>query len=90
MNQAKIYITNLEYLKQSDQIKFVLCSREDYDWACQMIREHRLPERVEILFSPSWNELNPTQLANWIVKDKLPVRFQIQLHKILWNDAPGH
>lgn len=87
---SKNLYTNLEYLKQSDQIKFVLCSREDYDWACQMIREHRLPERVEILFSPSWNELNPTQLANWIVKDKLPVRFQIQLHKILWNDAPGH
>ena len=87
---AKNLFTNLEHLKPSDQIKFVLCSRKDYDWACQIMKEFNLPERVQILFSPSWNELNPTQLADWIVNDKLPVRFQLQLHKILWNDAPGH
>ncbi|WP_019217996.1 hypothetical protein [Legionella tunisiensis] len=81
---------NLAHLKQSDQIKFVLCSREDYEWARQVMTEHRLPERVQVLFSPSWNELNSTTLADWIVKDQLPVRFQLQLHKILWNDVPGH
>lgn len=82
--------SNLEFLKKSDQIKFVLCSREDYEWACQKLIEHQLPKRAHILFSPSWKEMNPTDLANWIVNDKLEVRFQIQLHKILWNDSPGH
>ena len=87
---GKNLFSNLSHLSSSDQIKFVLCSREDYDWACQLMSEHRLPERVQILFSPSWGELNPTTLADWIIKDRLPVRFQLQLHKILWNDAPGH
>ncbi|MBA3537408.1 MAG: 7-carboxy-7-deazaguanine synthase QueE [Tatlockia sp.] len=87
---SKNLFTNLEYLKQSDQIKFVLCNRGDYDWAYQTMMEYCLSDRAEILFSPSWNELNPTTLADWIVQDKLPVRFQLQLHKILWNDAPGH
>jgi 7-carboxy-7-deazaguanine synthase len=81
---------NLAYLKLTDQIKFVLCSRADYEWACAMIKEHRLANRAHLLFSPSWNQLKPTQLADWIIQDKLPVRFQLQLHKILWNDAPGH
>lgn len=81
---------NLAYLKPTDQIKFVLCSRADYEWACTMIKEHSLATRVQLLFSPSWNQLKPTQLADWIIQDKLPVRFQLQLHKILWNDAPGH
>lgn len=85
----KNLFSNLEHLKKSDQIKFVLCCREDYDWACQMMQEYHLSERAQILFSPSWNELNPTELADWIVKDKVAVRFQLQLHKILWNDAPG-
>lgn len=86
----KNLLTNLEYLKPSDQIKFVLCSRADYEWACFMIKEYELTERCQLLFSPSWNQLNPTDLANWIIADKLFVRFQLQLHKILWNDAPGH
>lgn len=81
---------NLDYLKPSDQIKFVLCSRADYDWACATIKTHDLSTRVQLLFSPSFGQLNPTDLANWIVEDKLSVRFQLQLHKILWNDAPGH
>lgn len=85
----KNLFSNLEYLKPSDQIKFVLCSRKDYDWACQIMKEFDLPKRVQILFSPSWNQLDPTQLADWIVQDRLAVRFQLQLHKILWNDAPG-
>ena len=83
-------LSNIPLLKKSDQIKFVLCSREDYDWACQMISDHRLTEQAHLLFSPSWGQLNPTLLADWIIQDRLPVRFQLQLHKILWNDAPGH
>ncbi|HAU1150783.1 TPA: 7-carboxy-7-deazaguanine synthase QueE [Legionella pneumophila] len=86
----KNLLSNLNFLKPTDQIKFVLCSRNDYEWACSMLSEYRLAERVQLLFSPSWNQLNPTDLANWIIQDKLPVRFQLQLHKILWNDAPGH
>ncbi len=83
-------LSNIPHLKPSDQIKFVLCSREDYQWACSMITEHDLTAHAQILFSPSWGQLNPTVLADWIVQDRLPVRFQLQLHKILWNDAPGH
>lgn len=86
----KNMLSNLTYLKLTDQIKFVLCNEEDYHWACQMISEYQLTERVHILFSPSWGQLDPTLLANWIIRDRLKVRFQIQLHKILWNDAPGH
>ncbi|HAT1803792.1 TPA: 7-carboxy-7-deazaguanine synthase QueE [Legionella pneumophila] len=86
----KNLLSNLSFLKPNDQIKFVLCSRNDYEWACSMLSEYQLAERVQLLFSPSWNQLNPTDLANWIIQDKLPVRFQLQLHKILWNDAPGH
>ena len=86
----KNMMSNISYLKKTDQIKFVLCNRQDYDWACQAIQEHQLDQKTQLLFSPSWNELNPTSLANWIIEDKLNVRFQIQLHKILWNDSPGH
>ncbi len=82
--------SNLDYLKPTDQIKFVLCSRNDYDWASQMINQHALNKRCDILFSPSFNELDPKLLAAWILEDKLPVRFQLQLHKILWDDARGH
>lgn len=81
---------NLDFIKPTDQIKFVLCSRADYDWACQIVSEHRLNLRTQVLFSPSWGELDQRALADWIVADRIPVRFQIQLHKILWNDAPGH
>lgn len=81
---------NLAYLKPTDQIKFVLCSESDYQWACEQLIAHQLTNRVQVLFSPSWGQLDPTLLADWIIRDRLPVRFQIQLHKILWNDAPGH
>ena len=86
----KNLLSNIHYLKPTDQIKFVLCNQEDYQWACTMMTDHCLTERAQILFSPSWNQLNPTTLADWIIRDRLPVRFQLQLHKILWNDAPGH
>jgi len=87
---GKNKLSNISFLKPSDQIKFVLCSRNDYEWACEMINEHQLANRVQILFSPSWNQLNSTTLADWIIQDRLFVRLQLQLHKLLWNDTPGH
>ncbi|WP_133130964.1 7-carboxy-7-deazaguanine synthase QueE [Legionella yabuuchiae] len=82
--------TNLDHLKKTDQIKFVLCSREDYQWALTIIETHQLQQKAQILFSPSWGQLEPKILADWIVGDQINVRFQLQLHKILWNDSPGH
>ncbi len=83
--------TNIANLKRSDQIKFVIGSREDYDWSKAKILEYGLGSRVdEILFSPVQGELDPTRLADWILEDRLPVRLQLQLHKLLWNDEPGH
>ena len=81
--------TNLDYLTQHDEIKFVLCDEADYHWACRMIREHDLDKRCPVLFSPVHGQLDPTALANWILRDQLPVRMQIQLHKLLWEDGPG-
>ena len=82
-------IENFQHLTPRDQLKFVICSREDYDWSKAFLQEHRLGERCRILFSPSYNQLSPTLLAEWILADRLPVRFQMQLHKILWGDVPG-
>lgn len=82
---------NMALLDEHDQVKFVICSREDYDWARFKLDEYRLAERVgEVLFSPSHGQIEPRQLAEWIIQDNLPVRFQMQLHKYLWNDEPGH
>lgn len=86
---ARNRIGNFELLTQRDQLKFVICSREDYDWSKAFLKEHGLPERSRILFSPSYNEVSPTALAEWILADRLPVRFQLQLHKVLWGDTPG-
>jgi 7-carboxy-7-deazaguanine synthase len=80
---------NLPLLTAHDQIKFVLCGREDYEWARDLIAEQKLHERCDVLFSPSKSELDARALADWIVADRLPVKFQLQLHKILWNDEPG-
>ncbi|WP_407354171.1 7-carboxy-7-deazaguanine synthase QueE [Luteimonas sp. R10] len=80
---------NLPLLTAHDQVKFVLCGRADYDWARDVLREHDLPARCEVLFSPSKDQLDARELADWIVADRLPVRFQMQLHKLLWNDEPG-
>lgn len=82
-------IENFQHLTPRDQMKFVICSREDYDWSKAFLQEHRLNERSRILFSPSYNQQSPTELAEWILADRLPVRFQLQLHKILWGDVPG-
>jgi len=82
---------NVGLLTERDQVKFVLCSRADYDWARLKVDELSLSERAgEVLFSPSFGQLAGKDLADWIVADNLPVRFQLQLHKILWDDAPGY
>lgn len=81
--------SNLPLLTPHDQVKFVICSREDYDWAKGVVAEHGLTAVCDVLFSPSFTQIKPSDLADWIVADKLPVRFQLQLHKILWNDEPG-
>ncbi len=80
---------NLPLLTAHDQIKFVICSRSDYDWARDVVLTRGLSERCDVLFSPSKGELSARDLADWIVADRLPVRFQMQLHKLLWNDEPG-
>jgi 7-carboxy-7-deazaguanine synthase len=86
---AKNRWQNIDWLGAQDQVKFVLCDRADYDWAKQIIAEYRLGERCEVLLSPCVGQLPARELADWIVADRLPVRFQLQLHKILWGDEPG-
>jgi 7-carboxy-7-deazaguanine synthase len=81
--------SNLGALTSHDQIKFVICSREDYEWARQLLHDRNLADRCEVLLSPSWGQVNATDLAGWILQDQLPVRYQLQLHKILWGDTPG-
>lgn len=81
---------NLDCLTQRDEIKFVLCDAADYQWACRIIAEHNLDKCCPVLLSPVHGQLEPTMLANWILRDRLPVRMQIQLHKLLWEDGPGH
>ena len=80
---------NLALLTPRDELKFVLADVADYDWARQQIARHGLAGRCELLFSPVAGDLDPATLAEWIVRDRLPVRFQLQLHKILWHDARG-
>lgn len=81
---------NLALLRPHDELKFVISHRQDYDWAREQIRLHGLLGRCEILFSPAHGQIAPTELAEWILQDRLEVRFQLQLHKILWGDQPGH
>jgi 7-carboxy-7-deazaguanine synthase len=87
--EAKNKWENIAHLQTSDQVKFVLCSRSDYDWAKDVLVRYSLPPRCEVLFSPVFGMLNPTDLAEWILQDQLAVRFQLQLHKILWGEQPG-
>jgi 7-carboxy-7-deazaguanine synthase len=86
---ARNRIENFTHLSQRDQLKFVICSREDYDWSKAFLEQHGLLGRCGILFSPSYKQQPATELADWILADRLPVRFQIQLHKILWGDVAG-
>ena len=81
---------NIAHLQPHDQIKFVVCSRGDYDWARIKCDQYQLFDRVaDVLFSPSHGALDPSELADWIVADRLPARMQMQLHKLLWGDVPG-
>ncbi len=81
--------SNLEYLHADDEIKFVLCDENDYRWASRVLLERGLAGKCEVLFSPAQGQLSPTDLADWILRDKLPVRMQLQLHKILWGKTAG-
>ena len=82
---------NIEHLNRHDQVKFVICDRADYEWARFKLDEYALAEKVsDVLFSPSHGQLAGRELAEWILADNLPVRQQLQLHKLLWDDAPGH
>ena len=80
---------NLDELTSNDQVKFVICSRRDYDWAVAEIRSRGLEENTEILFSPAWEQQDATELSAWVLEDQVAVRVQLQLHKILWGDVPG-
>ena len=81
---------NLALLANKDQVKFVICDRQDFSWASFKVREYELLDRVgDVLFSPSVGQQDATELAEWILAERLPVRFQMQLHKILWGDKPG-
>jgi 7-carboxy-7-deazaguanine synthase len=86
---AKNRWQNLALLTPQDELKFVICSRADYDWAKGVLDEYQLPARVPVLFSPSHQQVDPRVLADWIVEDRLPVRMQVQLHKLLWGVEPG-
>jgi 7-carboxy-7-deazaguanine synthase len=81
---------NLSALALHDEIKFVLCDEDDYAWAKQVLREHALDKKCAVLFAPVQGRLSATDLAEWILRDHLPVRLQVQLHKILWGNVPGH
>lgn len=80
---------NLALLTRHDQLKFVICDRGDYDWACRQIAQHDLTARCEVLFSPAHGLMEPAPLADWLLADGLEARFQMQLHKLLWGEAQG-
>ena len=81
---------NIQYLDQKDQVKFVIADRADYDWSTSKLLQYNLADKVsDILFSPEFAQLPASDLAEWILQDQLPVRFQLQLHKVIWGDRPG-
>jgi 7-carboxy-7-deazaguanine synthase len=87
--QRRNRLENLDVLADRDQLKFVLCSRADYEWARELLRSRASPLRGQVLFSPVWGQLEPRELAEWILEDRLDVRLQVQLHKLLWGNEPG-
>lgn len=88
--QERNRLDNLRHLVAGDQIKFVIGNRSDYEWSREMLCQHHLEQRAKVLFSPVAQQLDPTLLANWILEDSLPVRLQLQLHKLLWGEERGH
>lgn len=89
LEESKNMYSNIGHLKTGDQIKIVICSQNDYQWAKELLEKNIIPANIEILLSPSWGQIDPRQLAEWILADALSVRLQVQLHKILWEDSPG-
>lgn len=87
--EAKNKIENFAFLNADDQVKFVICDEQDYQWSKQFLTTHKLVDRCDVLFSPSHDQLDAAVLAGWVLRDKLNVRFQIQLHKYLWGDEQG-
>ncbi len=83
-------LENIPNLRAQDTVKFVVCDRADYEWARELALEHDLFAHCEVLFSPSYEQVEARDLAEWLLEDGLPARFQIQLHKYLWGDVPGH
>jgi 7-carboxy-7-deazaguanine synthase len=86
---ARNRLANLDLLRPNEQVKFVICDRRDFDWACDLVQRLQLANRCMVLFSPSAAQLPAVELAQWILDERLPVRLQIQLHKYLWGDVPG-
>lgn len=86
---TKMNWQNMTHLLPHDQVKFVICHRDDYEWSKKIMQQYRLAESSQVLFSPSYQQINPGDLADWIIHDQLPVRLQIQLHKYLWGDVQG-
>ena len=82
--EARNHWANIELLRSHHEVKFVIASRRDYEWSRDVVREHALNERCECLFSPAWGDVDPKELVDWILEDRLPVRFQLQLHKAIW------
>ncbi len=87
--EDKNKLDNLQYLSAQDQIKFVICNRQDYDWVKRLINEYKLTEICEVLLSPEHEAISATDIADWLLQDKLNVRLQVQLHKYLWGNEPG-
>lgn len=81
--------TNLDQLKKTDQVKFVICDRADYEWSCDILDKYQINQKCTVLFSPCYETLEARSLADWIVQDRLAVRMQMQMHKLLWGGAPG-
>lgn len=86
---ARNRFENIDELRDGDQIKFVICNRADFEWAVRQVKKYRLSERCTVLFSPEWERQDAAELAQWILDEKVPVRFQMQLHKVLWGDVRG-
>ena len=87
--EGRNFLPNFDGVRREDLVKFVITSRADYEWSRAFVAAHGLAARSQVLFSPSFGELDPTELAEWILEDRLPVRLQLQLHKLLWGGEPG-
>lgn len=87
--ESKNLWANIAHLKAKDEVKFVLADRADYDWAREILEKYQIVKKSPVLFSPVYKTLPPADLAKWVLEDRLPVRMQLQLHKILWGEKPG-